>query len=373
MPRCRIACLLLPILLLTLPATAQNRASLGGYGELHYNEVLDDGQSGQLDFHRFILYAGYEFNDWVSFTSELELEHTLLEAEHGEAEGGEVALEQAYVELRPRPTFGVRAGLVLVPVGIINPIHEPPTFNGVERPNVAEYLIPTTWRESGIGVFGRFRNGLSYEAYLLAGLEPSDEMSATSGIAETPQDGFESSVDNMAVTGRLDYRVSLALSIGTSFYYSGLSSDDRFGDALEGVSFSLIEAHGQYTPGNLQTRAVVVYSSIANVENLNRELDTNVGESQFGGYLEVGYDLLPHLAPGTTQQLIPFVRYEPYDTQSSVAKGTTEVPTADRLDTTVGLTYKPTSQVAFKADLQWLADETDETTQVLNLGVGYNF
>lgn len=369
----RIACLLLPLLLFSFPTLAQQPASLGGYGELHYNDVLDDGQSGQLDFHRFILFAGYDFNDWVSFRSELELEHTLLEAEHGEAEGGEVALEQAYIDVRPSPTFGVRAGLVLVPVGIINPIHEPPTFNGVERPNVDKFLIPTTWRESGIGIFGRFRNGVSYEAYLLAGLEPSDEMSAITGISETPQDGFESSVDNLALTGRLDYRATLNLSVGGAFYYSSLSSDDRFGDALEGVNVSLIEAHGQFTRSSLQTRAVLVYSTISNAEALNRELGTDVGASQFGGYLEVGVDVLPHLAPGTAQQLVPFVRYEPYDTQASVPDGTTSTPAADRRDITVGLTYKPTSQVALKADLQWFSNETEETTRQLNLGVGYNF
>lgn len=371
--RLRLSLLLLPLLLLTLPATAQNRASLGGYGELHYNEVLDDGQSGQLDFHRFILYAGYDFNDWVSFRSELELEHTLIEAEDGGAKGGEVALEQAYIDVRPSRALGVRAGLVLVPVGIINPIHEPPTFNGVERPNVAEFLIPTTWRESGIGITGRFRNGLSYEAYLLAGLSPNDEMSARTGIAETPQDGFESSVDNLAFTGRLDYQVSLNLSAGASFYYSGLSSEDRFGNALNGTSFTLFEAHGQYNRGNLQTRAVVVYSTISNVADLNSQFGTNVGESQFGGYLELGYDVLPLLAGSTSQQLVPFVRYEPYNTQQSLGPNATDVPAADRVDTTIGLTYKPTSQVAFKADVQWLADETDSTTQVFNLGVGYNF
>lgn len=368
-----IACLLIPLLFLTLPATAQKSASLGGYGELHYNDVLDDGQSGQLDFHRFILFAGYDFNDWVSFRSELEVEHTLLEAEDGGAEGGEVALEQAYIDLRPSPKLGVRAGLVLVPVGIINPIHEPPTFNGVERPHIDKFLIPTTWRESGIGIFGRFQNGLSYEAYLLAGLEPSAEMSATTGISETPQDGFESSVDNLALTGRLDYQATLNLSVGGSFYYSDLSTDDRFGEALDGVNVSLIEAHGRFTRRNLQSRAVLVYSSISNAEGLNRELGTDVGESQFGGYLEVGYDVLPHLTSDTAQQLVPFVRYEPYDTQASVPDGTTQNPAADRRDVTVGLTYKPTSQVAFKADLQWTSDETDQTTQKFNLGVGYNF
>ncbi|MFB6098776.1 MAG: hypothetical protein ABEK84_06650 [Salinibacter sp.] len=376
--RFRLALLLLPLLVLALPATAQNRASLGGYGELHYNEVLDDGRAGQLDFHRFILYAGYNFNDWISFRSELELEHTLIEVEEGGAEGGEVALEQAYVDLRPSRAFGVRAGLMLVPVGLINPVHEPPTFNGVERPRVAQLLIPTTWRENGIGIVGRLANGLSYEAYLMAGLDPYEvedgeveaELSPTGGIAEAPQDGFKSSVDNLAWTARLDYQATLNLSIGGSLYHSGLSSDARFGDALDGVRFTLLEGHAQYNRGGLQSRAVVVYSTISNADVLNDSdlVEANVGASQLGGYLELGYDVLPFLAPGTSQQLVSFVRYEPFDTALSEANAQ-----ANRTDYTVGLTYKPTSQVAFKADLQWFTDGTDTTTRRLNLGVGYNF
>lgn len=370
--------LLLAFIVLPCSSLAQQGGRLGGYGELHYNDVVDDGSGenppGTLDFHRFILFAGYQFNDWVSFHSELEVEHTLIEAEEGDetAEGGEVALEQAYVDLRPSRSFGVRAGLVLVPVGIINPVHEPPTFNGVERPNVDGYLIPTTWRESGVGVFGQFQNGLAYEAYLLAGLDPTG-ISGVGGIEDAPQDGFESSVDNVALTARLDYQASLRLSLGGSIYHSGLASDARFGDALDGVRFTLLELHGQYQRSGFQTRGVLVYSALSNAETLNSVLGTNAGSSQLGGYLEVGYDVLSVLASAPQQQLVAFGRFEPYTTQFTTPSGTPTLPAATRQETTVGLTYKPTSQVALKADFQWLYDDGTKRVRQLNLGVGYNF
>lgn len=365
-------------LLVALPAHAQQGFTLNGYGELHYNDPVNtnDGENpaGELDFHRFIISPGYNFNDWISFRSELELEHTLIEVEdEGEAEGGEVALEQAFVELRRSRKFGVRAGLILVPSGIINPVHEPPTFNGVERPNVDDVLIPTTWRENGIGVFGQFRNGLSYQAYVMAGLT-ADEISGHAGIEDAPQDGFESSVDNVAFTGRLDYQATLNLSVGTSIYYSSLTSNDQFGDALEGVRFTLLEGHAQYEWKGLEARGLLVFSTISNVERLNALFGNNAGETQLGGYVELGYDVLRALTSQSAQQVVVFGRYEPYDTQASMGDGELSDDDANaRREYTVGVTYRPHPQVAFKADYQWLYNEEVQNVRQFNLGVGYNF
>lgn len=359
----------------------QNRgATLGGYGELHYNDVTYNANGeqtpGNLDFHRFILYAGYNFNDWITFRSELELEHTLLEAEDGEAEGGEVALEQAYVDLRLQRELGIRAGLMLVPVGIVNPVHEPPTFNGVERPNVEKYLIPSTWRESGIGIFGSTESGLSYQAYVMAGLKPN-EINGEEGIREARQGGFESSTANIALTGRLDYRLGLNTSIGASYFFSTMSHEIEDGSAeevstLDGAAFNLIEGHAQYQKGRFEARGLLVYSVLNDVEDLNLAFGNNAGESQFGGYAELGYDILPFFAPTTEQQLKVFGRYESYDTQLSTVQ-IPENPEYGRMDYTFGLTYKPTSQVAFKADYQFFKSEGAKDIQQLNLGVGYNF
>ncbi len=369
-----------PFLLLVLglpasPALAQEqRAAVGGYGELHYNDVTNtesgENPAGQLDFHRFVLFVGYTFNDWVSFHSELELEHTLVEA--GEDEGGEVALEQAYVDLRYHPALGVRAGLVLVPVGIINPVHEPPTFNGVERPNVEKVLIPSTWRESGIGIYGRLAERLEYEAYVMAGLSAAG-ISGKNGIRGARQGGFRSSTDNLAFTARLSYRVNLNLSVAASYYGSSLASDKTVPEAdLDGVAFNLLEAHAQYRKGAFEARGLILYSAVSAAEKLNAVFGKDVGSSQVGGYLELGYDVLGLIVPETEQQVTLFGRYEIYDTQAST-EGFAANEAYARRETTLGLTYRPMPQVALKLDHQWLYNKESHNFRQFNLGVGYNF
>jgi hypothetical protein len=133
------------------------KTHVGGYFELHYNNAVNGRSSetdDQLDFHRFVLYLSHEFNDWIKFTSELEVEHAFIE---GGEDSGEVELEQAYLDFLLHEKFNVRAGVLLMPIGIINQFHEPATFNGVERPFVDKYIIPTTWFDSGLGFFGEIR------------------------------------------------------------------------------------------------------------------------------------------------------------------------------------------------------------------------
>lgn len=361
----------LAFLSFTQSGFAQQGAVIGGYGELHYNDVTSglpkSQSSGVLDFHRFILYAGYNFNDWITFHSELELEHTLLE--HGE--GGEIALEQAFVNLRYSPKFGARAGIMLVPVGIVNLTHEPPTFNGVERPNVEKYIIPSTWRESGVGIHGKFQNGLSYQAYLMAGLKASG-ITGDEGIREARQSALESSTDNIALTGRLDYRVNLNLNTGISYFYSDLQTNAVYGDALDGVHFNLVEAHAIYNKNAFGARGLLVFSGISNADKLNQEFGNNAGKGQFGGYVELSYDVMSFMEPESEQSVDVFGRYESYDTNYS----TTLPQHIDRYqhnDYTFGVTYKPTTNVALKADYQFLNTSSDFDVQQFNLGIGYNF
>jgi len=272
--------------------------------------------------------------------------------------------------------LGVRAGLMLVPVGIINPTHEPPTFNGVERPNVEKYLIPSTWRESGIGLYGSTKSGLSYNAYIMAGLKPND-INADEGIREARQSGFESSTANVAFAGRLDYRAGLNLTFGASYYVSTLESEIEDGNAeaissLDGALFNLVEGHVLYQKNRFEARGLLVYSGINQARDLNTAFGKGAGQSQFGGYGELAYDILPFFAPATTQKLFAFGRYENYDTQFTTDL-TFDNPENNRTDYTFGFTYKPSSRVAFKADYQLLTSAGNKDIQQLNLGVGYNF
>src|SRR5690349_18432262 len=120
----------------------ETRLPVAGYMEAHFNK--DSGEPGRADFHRFVLLFGHSFSDRIKFWSELEVEHALVE---GGEERGELALEQAYLDFLVKPALNFRGGMVLSPVGLINERHEPPAFNGVERPFVETVIIPTTWRE----------------------------------------------------------------------------------------------------------------------------------------------------------------------------------------------------------------------------------
>ncbi len=137
---------------------------IGGYGELHYNN-LDSKE--EVDFHRFVLFFNHQFSDKIRFFSELELEHSVS----GDNENGEVEVEQAYLEFDLSATQHAQAGLFLVPVGILNQTHEPPTFYGVERNPVETNIIPTTWWEAGGGFHGELGKGFSYDLYGTSGLD----------------------------------------------------------------------------------------------------------------------------------------------------------------------------------------------------------
>ena len=144
-----------------------SKTSISGYGELHYNNIrADSGDQQEIDFHRFVLFFGHDFTDRIRFFSEFELEHSLA----GDGEPGEVELEQAYVEYNLGNETHAKTGLFLVPVGIINETHEPPTFYGVERNDVESIIIPSTWWEAGAGIRGNLAGGFSWDAAFHSGL-----------------------------------------------------------------------------------------------------------------------------------------------------------------------------------------------------------
>ena len=167
--------------------------------DFHYNKP--EFSDGVLDFHRFVLLVTHSFSDRIRFVSEIEIEHALVE---GGEENGELELEQAYVDFLLHRGFNVRAGMMLMPVGIINERHEPPVFYGVERPFVDTVIIPTTWFEVGAGVHGEVGRGWRYRAYVMAPLNAA-EFSAEEGIREGRQKGSEANAGRIAITGRLEY------------------------------------------------------------------------------------------------------------------------------------------------------------------------
>jgi hypothetical protein len=350
-------------------AQFEPRTTVGGYGELHYNEP-DGAARGVLDFHRFVIYIGHEFTEQLSFRSETEIEHTKIEA--GESEGGEVALEQAFLEYRIHKAIGVRAGILLTPVGLTNLYHEPPTFNGVERPTVEQMIIPTTWRESGAGIFGSLSDNLGYQLYVVAGLDAAG-FTGANGVRGGRQEAFESNPANPSVTGRLDYSPLLGLILGGSFF-AGNSSADH--DSIGNASVTLLAVDARYSIDGFQFKGVFATTSIGDAKLINRQFGQSVADRIDGWYLEAAYDVLPLVLPETEHSLSPFVRYEKINTQAAVT-GLQAIRQFDRALTVAGITYKPTHNTAFKMDYSFASNKASQgssrTMGQLNIGMGFHF
>lgn len=346
---------------------------LGGYGEIHAN-FEEDGNSA-IDIHRLVMYAGYDFNDWIKMTSEVELEHAFV---HGDAEG-EVAIEQLYVDFLFNDAVNLRVGRLLAPIGIINQNHEPTLFFGVERPAFAHDLIPTTWFPEGAGVFGSPLSWLSYQAYVVGGLDGSN-FDGEEGIREGRTEG-SSGLQDPAFTGRLDFYPVVSadqnLRIGLSGYYGGTDNTDGGGENGVDNTFGLYSADFDYNIARFQFRGVLAQGFNSDAAALNDAFGNDVADEILGWYLEGGVGVLPDAWKSgklAEADVIPFVRYEWYDTQYKVPSNAAESGDNERTIITVGVNFPLTQQFVVKTDYQFRYDEegSDPNNQ-FNLGLGWVF
>jgi opacity protein-like surface antigen len=348
------------------------KASIGGYGELHYNNFdSSSGKSDEIDFHRFVLFFGYDFNDWIKFESELEVEHALS----GEGKDGEVELEQAFIDFQTsqflKVPVNIRAGLMLVPVGIINQYHEPSVFYGVERPDVEKNIIPTTWWEAGAGIYGDIGSRFNYKLYLVSSLDASGFKSG-SGIRSGRQKVSEAFAEDFALTGRLDFTGLPGLRVGTSFFRGNTGQGEP---ALGDATVSLYSADIQYSIGMFDFRGLYALIDIHDADKISAQNGTVIGERLYGGYVEGAFRFLNLIFPDTEQEMAVFARYEKYNTQDKVAAGLTADPANDVEVLQVGLDYKPHPSVVIKLDYQDRDNNSSskEATDQFNIGVGYMF
>ena len=355
-----------------LPAAAQESTTIGGYGEVHYTNRAGPNTPAEINLRRFVIYLAHTFNDRISFRSEVEVEDAKVE---GGSAGGEVALEQVILDYRVADRLTLRTGLLLAPMGIINETHEPPTFNGVDRPAFDHDVIPTTWRELGIGVIGTvpLGEGLSYRVYLVNGLR-ADGFSGDEGIRGGRQEGREASFANPSVTGRLEW-VRPGLRVGGSFWYGGTTAGDTLlGTGSFDAPLTVLSADARYELRGISLRGVITNATVGDAQQINALYGSAVGSRIAGGYVEGAYNLLYALAPKSTQRLNAFLRYEQYDTHAAVPTGTTRNEEFARRITTFGLVYKPTWNTAFKGDYE-IRRTAAGTAQgeTLRLGMGYQF
>jgi len=270
------------------PLDAFEGISLGGYGEVHYNNLSADDSDRDLeevDLHRFVLFIGKEFNDDLRLVSEIEIEHGGVESD-GDPLGGEVEVEQAYIEYDVNDKAQVRGGVFLVPTGILNETHEPPTFYGVERNDVESIIIPSTWWEAGIGSTFRANNGFTFDAALHSGLNFSGfDGRIRSGRGKVSNQRLS----DPAVTGRVKYTGIQGLELAASINHQTDPTQDDDSDAEDDFidDATLYQAHAIYNRGAFGLRALYAQWDLSgDIEDAAGDID-----EQFGWYLEPSYKL----------------------------------------------------------------------------------
>lgn len=349
-----------------LSANNGNAVTVGAYGEVVYNQPED--ANGELDVHRLVMLLGYQFNDKVQFFSEIEFEHVK-----------EVYVEQAFVNYNVARNVNLRAGLMLVPMGIINEYHEPTTFNGVNRPSMDHDIVPATWREIGVGVTGRVNSAnLTYQAYLFNGFKSTTEdgnglLGGSSGLRGGRQKGAESTINTPNLSAKLEYYGILGLRMGLSGYFGRTQAPDEVKD-IDGadVGLSMVGLDARYRYKRFSARGQYIYASLTDTEAYNELTGRDLGSALFGWYAEAAYNLLPAVKD---QKLFAFARYEDYDTHAETEGNLAENPAYDRNDVTFGLSYHVAPGVVFKGDYQIKdnAVEGADAKNQFNLGVGVWF
>lgn len=321
------------------------RTQIGGYGEIHYNNK-ENGKTDELDAHRFVMYLSHDFTDQVHFFSEVELEHAVASSE----DSGEVELEQAYVQWDYADRQNAKFGQYLVPIGILNETHEPPTFYGVERNRVEARIIPTTWREDGILLGGEIAPGLHYDIGAHSGLKTDAMGEDAFDIAESRQEGAHAAAEDLAYTGRLKYTglPGLELAVAANYETDMTQGLTPGADKARGL---LYETHGIYQAGPFGLRALYAHWQIDGdqAKALGRD-------EQNGWYLEPSWRF--------TQKLGVFARYSEWDT----AAGGHDDTNVDEVS--FGLNYWLVENVVLKAD--WVSQHKGDGDG-LNLGLGWNF
>lgn len=362
----------------------EGRLTIGGYGEVHYNQPLERfiRNTGKLDVHRMVVLFGYRFNERTQFVTEIEFEHV-----------SEVYIEQAFLQFKITDYLNFRGGLLLIPMGIINEYHEPTTFNGVERPFIDTKIAPTTWREIGIGFTGNIIPlSIRYQVYLVNGFNGYDgkaHLNGKNGLRGGRQKGKESYISSPNITVKVEYYGLKGLNLGVSGYfgntqstlYHGIDRDDQQAIASADssiVGISMLGIDARYKLGALQLRGQYYLTSISNTEKYNQftlsiEGPNDLGSSMNGYYIEAGYNVFSFFN-SLKMELIPFVRYESYDTHKKVEDGISQNPAFNNLVITSGLSWKLAPGAVIKADFQFIKPENSNTfSKIFNAGIGVMF
>ncbi len=332
--------------------------SLGGYGEVHYNNLDADDSNrdvDEIDIHRFVLFLGKEFNDDLRFVSELEVEHSIA----GEGKNGEVEVEQAFIEYDINDNTQVRGGVFLLPLGILNETHEPPTFYGVERNDVENIIIPATWWEAGIGTTIASQSGISFDAAFHSGLNIPSTGGNAGRIRSGRQKVSEAAADDFAATARLKYTGIQGLELAASVQHQFNPTQDDDSDVEDDFidDGTLYETHAIYNHGPFGLRALYAqWDFSGDIEDVAGDID-----EQFGWYVEPSFKPLDSLGLYARYEEVEGARVQDQFSQWEV-----------------GLNWWPHPDVVVKADYRDRSHDPEAEDQGrdfdgFDIGIGYMF
>ena len=370
-----------------------SRTIVSGYGEIQYQRDFNRKES-IADLKRAVLFVGHQFTGKIAFFSELEVEDGKVE---GGGVTGEVAMEQAYLKFSLNPRQYIVAGLFLPRLGLVNENHLPINFNGVERPMVETMIIPSTWREIGVGFYGQTTAlPFTYSIALVNGLN-SAGFEHGSGIEAGRAEGQFAGANNLAVTAALQYFAG-NWKFQLSGYFGGTTTlNPRAADSLQlesgmfGTPIYMEEADVQYSNNGISFKALGVNISLPGAEHVNLAYDNNTPSQIFGAYAELGYNLLQSSKKGKmkSKQLNIFARYEMLDVNAKVPSNGVIDGTLTQSHIVAGLGYFPIPHVVVKADVRLLSTGDQNPALIinpnpnalpykhnntfLNIGIGYSF
>lgn len=331
-----------------LSYTSESAVHIGGYGEMHYTNLDANGTDFvELDLPRFVLFFGYDFNDKARFISEFEVEHVIASA----GNRGAVEMEQVYLEFDLSDNMQLKTGVILMPIGIINETHEPPTFYGVKRPVIETTIIPTTWWSGGAMLSQQLSSGISYDLMIHEGLKTEDPSAVADAdpfdIKAGKQKTSFAAAHNLAFTGRIKYTGTPGLELAGYLQYQ--PDLDQSAEISYAEDATLIGGHAIYQVSNL--KATALYAQW----NLSGDAAKAAGKDQQDGfYLEGSYKISPSLGLFARQ---------------SMWSQTTGI---DEEQTDLGLNYWPYDDIVFKFDIQSQNDDAGNSDG-FHLGMGYQF
>jgi hypothetical protein len=369
---------------------SNNNTAISGYGEAFYSHDFKL-ETGTAQLKRVVLFVGHRFSDKITFFSELELENAVA----GDSKSGEIAMEQAFIKFDLNRDHYIQAGLFIPRIGIINENHLPNTYNGNERPVLETMLIPATWREIAVGLYGNVRGitGLNYSITVLTGLDASG-FSTENGIAGGRAEGAAAHARQKALTGALLYYTGPFRFQASSYIGGSVGVDNKTADRLDlstgffGTPVYLNEVNAQYRNNGITVKAIACMISIPEANKINTAYANNTPEQMQGAYAEAAYDLL-HKRYNGSRQFHIFSRYEYINMNAKVASNGIANPYYDQQHAFIGFSYLPVRGVVIKADYHYvLSGEYNQSLiinpapyalpyykerQFMNIGLAYSF